>query len=47
VLVKVNVLIKMIAILGVIEPCTCSYTRVLCFWYPHDGSTFENKLHGI
>jgi len=34
VLVYDKVLVKVIAILGVIKPCTCSYTRTPRFFIP-------------
>jgi len=33
-LFKANVLVKVVAILGVVKPCTCSYARTLEFLIP-------------
>jgi len=35
----------MIAIMSVIKPCTCSYTRILPFWYPEFARTFTHSAN--
>jgi len=36
-----------IAILGVIKPCTCRYTRPLRFWYPADARILTHSVNSL